>query len=421
MWSNQASGRRDKLRECFAIHDQGECGWCAAHAMLGSLEAVACTLGLEGFHPSVPHLWYAGHGLRDFTAEDCRGGWYVEDAAQSLRATTLIHDQAWESHYQWDHATNASAMNESRRNVDFTCDPMFAATAFSDSDATPQALRAALDRGGFPIVSLPIYKNTGWLTGEPSFGAIDVPASYPPGECRCDCMGASGCTECKQHPHCVVGYHAVVLVDHDPVHALFELANSWTDTWGDRGYGTITDRAVIRSARSVHPVMAAIRQRPATCDQPPPGEIIPVKGCGRVTGDITERLQCIDEAVGGVGMEVDAPGAPARWRFGANQVPAGNSQDFTVTFQWYMNEPRVGTYALDQLTGVSAILVRFGSGKIYTVLDPERGIRGELELKIKSLERGTHNGLGVLAAKGSIRARMPQVDGPGFVIVETEF
>ena len=60
--------RVDYLDGCLVVHDQGDSGWCALHAVAAAHEALHCQRG-EQASVSPPHIKYRRVG-RDFTSDD---------------------------------------------------------------------------------------------------------------------------------------------------------------------------------------------------------------------------------------------------------------------------------------------------------------------------------------------------------------
>ena len=84
--------RADYLRAfCPTTSDQGECGWCVAHATTHLIEALQCAQRRPEILVSEPHLWHVGG--KDI--EDCEGGWWNGEAVAAAAANALLDLARW--------------------------------------------------------------------------------------------------------------------------------------------------------------------------------------------------------------------------------------------------------------------------------------------------------------------------------------
>ena len=241
------------LDGCLDVHDQGQCGWCVAHATTAAMEALLCRGAWPYERISEPHLWYLGSGQAPFGG--CEGGWQVSAAFGILAEETEAGNDLVPGSI-WPFEADANAMNESRpADQQLQDDGRYGASESQIGEVSfgdVEAIKSALAEGHDVVYSVPVFKDTGWSCWEDFWaclqfwsnpeGTIDIPDPAPPGMCRCSCEeDGEDCTECPEEDHCLRGYHAILVVGYDDAEdGRFQFLNSWGDGWGDGGYGTIS-------------------------------------------------------------------------------------------------------------------------------------------------------------------------------------
>ncbi|MFZ5786212.1 MAG: C1 family peptidase, partial [Acidobacteriota bacterium] len=224
--------RQEYLASCLAVHSQGSCGWCTAHATTAALEALHCQQKLGPRRVSEPHLWYLGRERGEI--QDCEGGWYISSAFYELALATgqgslLVKGS------QWPYSDQVAQLNADRpSDADLKSYGRYGAawgTMLSVPATDIVALKAALASGMNVAYSVPTFKATGWSWEDPTYGTVVAPSPEPAGACDCE--------TCPDEPHCLEGYHAVLIVGYDDATARFLFLNSWSEGWGDAGYGSI--------------------------------------------------------------------------------------------------------------------------------------------------------------------------------------
>ena len=220
---------------CVTIHDQGQCGWCVAHATAAAIELLACEAG-RSVRVSEPHLWYEGHGKQSFDGQSCKSGWNIPTALATTTRTLLADEALWPYRGQQGDATKMNRTPPEIARIE--CEAIH--------DAIPPhtftQMQVARDLGvvtrplaaGLPvIVAVPVYRGTGWTYGDATYGSVNAPAQPPPQDCTCK--------QCPKQPNCLIGYHAILLVSHDPKTSTFRFQNSWGTGFAKGGYATIDD------------------------------------------------------------------------------------------------------------------------------------------------------------------------------------
>jgi len=217
--------RADYLAACLTVHDQGPCGWCVPHATTTMVETLHCSQGLGPARVSEPHLWYEGHGRTPI--ENCDDGWDLSVALTTVSSGRFVPQSTW------PFVPDAQAMNASRpSNEVLEEEEALGATAWHElalSDV--DSMRRALAAGHEVALAVPVYRDTGW---DVFLQATMVVPPDPVPTCPCE---NADCTD----PHCLEGYHAVVLTGYDDADGgSFQFLNAWTEEWADGGYGRMT-------------------------------------------------------------------------------------------------------------------------------------------------------------------------------------
>lgn len=205
--------RSGALAGCLQVRNQGECGWCVAHAVGSALDALHCAEGCPASRVSMPHLWESGH---TGSLGDCQSGWQIEPAMDAA-TMPLVSESVW------PYSGTPRSMDSTRPSAEaMMMDPRYAATgrgsiSASHDAAQLEAMKRAIASGRMLVVSSGVCFNNGWANGNTT-----IPA--PMGNCAQD--GTS------QYD----GYHAWTIVGYDDTTMEFIALNSWGENWGDGGY-----------------------------------------------------------------------------------------------------------------------------------------------------------------------------------------
>lgn len=209
--------RTRMLDGCLQVRNQGECGWCVAHAVGAALDGLYCAEGCPPARVSMPALWEQGHGgaIGD---NDCVPGWQTEDAlAAASNGTPLPSEEAWA------YSGTPRSMEGSRPSDDaLMMDPRFGATGHGSVPITNDAaqieqMKRVLSSGRVLVVWSGVCFNNGWQNGTTTIQA-------PTGNCA-----ANGTDQYD-------GYHAYTIVGYDDATMEFIGLNSWGQSWGQGGY-----------------------------------------------------------------------------------------------------------------------------------------------------------------------------------------
>ena len=239
---SQVSHRAEYLdAHCAVISDQRGCGWCVAHAVTHSIEALVAKGQDDCLEVSEPHLWWAGG--EDTT--DCPGGWWITTALAAAKGTYLVPDSVW-PYYGYSNTPTEFSLADIGQD-ELAQQGQFRITDFEGvSNFSTSGLRAALAAGYNVVYAVPVFWYKGWHGSEIDFAS---PSGNEPlctwntdywslDTCQCeeslDCPGSMSCWRGR----CADGYHAILVTGYDDSgKGWFEFRNSWGDDWGDDGYG----------------------------------------------------------------------------------------------------------------------------------------------------------------------------------------
>jgi len=209
--------RARSLDGCLQVRNQGECGWCVAHAVGAALDGLYCAEGCSPSRVSMPALWEQGHNGM-IADNDCVPGWQTEDAlAAASNGTPLPSESTWA--YS---GTPRSMLAARPSDMALMMDPRFGATghgsiAITNDAAQLEQMKRVLSSGRVLVVWSGVCFNNGWQTGTATIQA-------PMGNCA-----ANGTDQYD-------GYHAYSIVGYDDMTMEFIALNSWGEGWGQGGY-----------------------------------------------------------------------------------------------------------------------------------------------------------------------------------------
>lgn len=209
--------RSRTLDGCLQVRNQGECGWCVAHAVGEALDALYCAEGCPPPRVSLPALWEQGH-MGAIADNDCVPGWQNADALAAASSGTPLPSED-----TWAYSGTPRSMEGSRPGDDtLAMDPRYGATGSGSVTITHDAtqldqMKRVLSSGRILVVSSGVCFNNGWTSG-----AMTIQA--PMGNCAANGM--------DQYD----GYHAYTIVGYDDAAMEFIALNSWGQAWGQGGY-----------------------------------------------------------------------------------------------------------------------------------------------------------------------------------------
>jgi hypothetical protein len=231
------------------IHDQGQTGWCVAHATLGGMELAECLATGSSEKLSEPHLWHLGRGMP--TA--CNGGWNIQSAVVQTQVNAIAPSTTWPAEPVIEICEDDMPAVKEKQPTDEQL-AVAGRTRILDHYYLPPhdlfAVKNAL-RLGHPVVyAFHVLEGCGWffsdwqLTGKTS-SQIELPASAPAvidnvGPCHCDGTPGDGVSCDPPETYCSVGGHAVLLTGYDDTTETLTIVNSWGAKWPPADPGGIS-------------------------------------------------------------------------------------------------------------------------------------------------------------------------------------
>lgn len=362
------------------VSNQKGCGWCVAHAITHSIEALQAKASwIAGSNSpaelvSEPHLWSAGGK----SVDDCKGGWVIPTGLATAKAHRLVPLSIWPYSGENDVPTTTTTLP----NDVLQSEGKFQIKDAMGVDAASVAsLKAAIAAGHNVVYSVPVFQTLGWSSFKSGNrwknGDIEVTAPSSSeslctsktkledlGGCRCtsseDCPskivgGNSVQLSCK-HKRCADGNHAILIVGYDDANGgWFTFKNSWGKSWGDGGFGRLTYGYIEGFGNGgAYPTgLAGCDSHDSTrCSE---GNIHWVDSCGKIESDIAKQCK---SGCSGENTYCD----------GENCAPKDKKACFGGDLYWYDSCGNIGEQAQDcawneQCQGSACVCVPQCSGK----------------------------------------------------------
>ncbi|HTI35986.1 MAG TPA: C1 family peptidase [Vicinamibacterales bacterium] len=199
--------RVDLRSGCPPVYDQGELGSCTAHAIAGAVEFVMRRQQVpDAFTPSRLFIYYNERVIEGTVDEDA--GAMLRDGIKSVARQGAPHERLW--------PYDIARFRVRPTSPAYRDGLSHQALLYRRIAQTLDQLKGCL-ASGFPFVfGFAVYE---------SFESKDVTRS---GEVPLPGPGEA-----------LLGGHAVLAVGYDDGRSTFLIRNSWGETWGERGYGTM--------------------------------------------------------------------------------------------------------------------------------------------------------------------------------------
>ena len=212
--------RSDYLDDYLTEPDnQGSCGTCVAFATVHSLEATLASRMVASADMSQSHVWkMAGLSL------SCTNGTSLGRIVAAVTGTRfVVPSTIWPYICHSYGSSNYSCYGWLEdRSIDESAEGLFhGVTPFNVTGGNTDVLEQALSDGYNVIYAVPVYSDSWSAWYRPVL--IDIPTSG------------------SQYQ----GGHAILIVGYDRAKQEFLFLNSWSDAWGDGGYGRFSYRFLL--------------------------------------------------------------------------------------------------------------------------------------------------------------------------------
>lgn len=187
---------------CPPVYDQGELGSCTANAIAGAIEFDQIKQKLAEATPSRLFIYYNERVIEHSVSTD--SGAMIKDGVKSVAKQGVCTEAEWP--YIIDQ---------------FTLKP----NGKCYTDALSHKISS------YARVARSISQMKSCLTEAPIIFGFTVYESFITPQ-----VSATGIVPMPKHGEAVLGGHAVLAVGYDDSKQMFICRNSWSDSWGDKGY-----------------------------------------------------------------------------------------------------------------------------------------------------------------------------------------
>jgi C1A family cysteine protease len=202
----------DLRAQCPKVYDQADLGSCTANAIAGAIEFDRMKQKLKDFVPSRLFIYYNERAAEGTIDED--SGAYIRDGIRSVSHQGDCPETEWP--YNVDRFADKPSAKCYKDALKYK------AVSYQRVRRTLSEMKGCL-ASGFPFVfGVSVYESFISRAAEQT-GDIPMPASGEPGA----------------NPDGSPAGHAMLCVGYDDAGQCFRLRNSWSEDWGDKGYGTI--------------------------------------------------------------------------------------------------------------------------------------------------------------------------------------
>ena len=191
---------------CGPILDQGQLGSCTANSSTSAMEFLEKKAGKDIKIYSRLFLYYTERVKLENTPATSDSGAQIRDTLKALGYFGTCYETTWP----------------------------YDTSRFSVDPSGPAWVEASKHRitGYWSLPALHDIKYVMATLGLPVIGGFSVPANMESAECA-----QTGVVKYPAPDEDIVGGHAILFVGYDDDKQLIKFQNSWSDQWGDKGFG----------------------------------------------------------------------------------------------------------------------------------------------------------------------------------------
>lgn len=208
---------------CPPVYDQGNLGSCTANAIAAAIEYDRKRQSLDDWTPSRLQIYWNERNLEDTILSDA--GAEIRDGIKTVNSLGAAHESLW--------PYDISKFTDTPPELVIVDAKLHPTVSYVRVPLTLASVRQCLATQGPIVIGISVYES--FMSNAVSVtGAIPMPLP----------------TESLQ------GGHAILLVGYDDATHRVTFRNSWSESWGDKGYGYlfydyITDENLASDAWSI--------------------------------------------------------------------------------------------------------------------------------------------------------------------------
>jgi len=196
----------DLTQQCPPVYDQGQLGSCTANAIAGAIEFDQKKQGLKEFMPSRLFIYYNERAMENTIDSDA--GALIRDGIKSVAKQGDCDETMW--------AYDISKFRDKPPAACYKIAGTHKAVVYQRVTRDLSQMKGCLASGYPFVIGFSVYESM--MTPDvDKTGNISMPKPNEKLE----------------------GGHAVLVVGYDDTRQYFILRNSWSDAWGNKGYGTL--------------------------------------------------------------------------------------------------------------------------------------------------------------------------------------
>jgi len=196
----------DLSGQCPPVYDQGKLGSCTANAIAGAIEFDQIKERISVYVPSRLFIYYNERAMEGTVNED--SGAFIRDGIKSVAKQGECTETMW--------PYDVSKFRDKPEQKCYTAAKRHLVKDYQRIARNVGQMKGCLADGYPFIIGFSVYES------------LMTPA-----------VDKSGDIPMPKPTEKLLGGHAVLVVGYNDAKQTFKLRNSWSDRWGEKGYGTI--------------------------------------------------------------------------------------------------------------------------------------------------------------------------------------